>query len=687
MHVDEAQSEQIQPVRRRDVEAIVWAAALVVLVATSAITGYPAPLGVVFLGAVIGSLVAFISMGMVLIYRTNRIINFAQADIGTTGAVLAVMLIGQRGWNYFAGVAVGLAVAVALGAIIELSVVRRFFKAPRLLLTVATIGVTQVLVFAELILPRLFGRTFVDVDFLTPFATTFRIPDTAGTTPGVLFDGNHLLALAAVPAVALGVTAFLKMTRVGTAARGIADDAERSSLLGIPVKRISTLIWIVSALISGLGAFLRAPTVGLPVLGGAFDSGILVRSLAPAVIGRMENLRVTFLSAIVLGIIDQSAFYRTHRPALSNTILFAVILLSLLLRRRPRTSRGEDMDASSWRLVREVRPIPKVISSMKSVVWVRRGSRLAILGLFLSVGIFMSTSRVAIASLVLIYAMVGASLVVLTGWAGQVSLGHIGFFAIGGAVCATLAIDHRSNLLLALATAGIAGSVLAVVIGIPALRIKGLYLAASTLAFGLFVSSTVLDERYFDWMLPASRYVRPIVLGLDLNSERTFYFFTLVILALTFASVWSLRRSRTGRVLIGSRDNERAARSYGVNVTRARIAAFALSGFYAAIAGGLYAMHQNAVIASSLGPEKSLQVFAMVAIGGIASLPGVMLGSAYFFGTQYLLSGAGSLLASGLGMLVILMMAPGGLGVMFAEMRERLYRWLARKEVPAETPG
>lgn len=672
---------------RLDLETVLWSGALILIVASSAVFGAPAPLGVVFLGIVIGSLVAFISMGMVLVYRTNRIINFAQADIGTTGAVLAVMLIGQKGWSYFAGVAIGLVVAVALGALIEVAVVRRFFKAPRLILTVATIGVTQVLVFAELTIPRMFGRTFVNVDFLTPFAASFKVRDPTGTTPPVLFDGNHLLAIIAVPLVALGIGAFLKLTRIGTAARAISDDAERASLLGIPVKRISTVVWVVAALVSGIGAFLRAPTVGLPVLGGAFDSGLLVRSLAPAVVGRMQNLRVTFLSAVTLGVIDQVAFYRTHGPALSNTILFVVILLSLLLTRRGDTGRGQQAEGGTWRLVRQARPIPARIKRRPEVVAVRRASWVLIAGAALAAGTMLSTSRVAIASLIAIYAIVGASLVVLTGWAGQVSLGHIGFFAVGGALSATLAIDHEMHLLLALALAGLGGSALAVVIGLPALRIRGLYLAASTVAFGLFVSSAVLDARYFDWLVPRSRYVRPIVLGLDLNSERTFYFFTLAFLLLTFASVTSLRRSRIGRVLIGSRDNERAALSYGVNITRARLAAFALSGFYAALAGGLYAMHQNAVIASALGPEKSLQVFVMVAIGGLSSLAGVVMGSIYFFGTQYLLSGAASLLASGLGMLVILMIVPGGLGQLLADRRQALVTWLTRKEVPTEAPG
>lgn len=662
---------------RRDPSSAAWGGVLLLLVATSILFGFPAPAGVVFLGLVIGSLVAFISIGIVLIYRTNRIINFAQADIGAAGAVLTVLLIGQLHWNYFAAAAVGLVVAVTLGGLVELTIVRRFFKAPRLILTVATIALTQVLVVVEVLLPRAFGRTFVNIDFLTPFSASFSVKDFAGGLPPVRFDGNHVLAILTVPLVILALGSFFKFTRVGIAARGAADNSERASLLGIPVKRVSTMVWMLSAAISAIGAFLRAPTVGLPVLGGAFDSGLLVRSLAPAVAGKMENLRTTFLAALVLGVIDQAAFYQTHSPALSNTILFAVILVSLLLRRGDRASRVQDLDASSWKAVHEVRPVPAQMRKLPEVLWARRGVVIFAVVAALGAGLFTSSSRTSLASLILIYAMLGASLVILTGWAGQISLGQVGFFAVGAAVCARLAIDAEMNLLLALAIAGLAGGFSAVVIGLPALRIKGLFLAASTVSFGLFVSSTVLDPRYFGWLLPSGRYVRPIVMGIDLNSERSFYFFSLAFFLIIVGSIKSLRRSRTGRVLIGARDNERSARSYGINVTRARLAAFALSGFYAAVAGGLYAMHQNAVIASSLGVEKSMQVFVMVVIGGMASLPGVLLGAIYFFATQYFLTGAASLLASGLGMLVLIMVVPGGLGQIMFGRRDAFLRWVA----------
>ncbi|MDX1450008.1 MAG: hypothetical protein R3246_13195, partial [Acidimicrobiia bacterium] len=204
-----------------------WAAAGVGLAILSLLSGWPAPIGIVVLGAVIGSLIAFISFGLVLIYRTDRIINFAGADIGATAAVLTVMLVSELELNYFLGVAIGLATAATLAGLIDIVVVRRFARAPRLVLTVATLALAQILVFVQLILPQAFSEALITPDFPTPFSGSFRIGDPHGTT-GVLFDGNHILAIAMVPIVVVALGAFFRLTRVGIASRASAENAERA---------------------------------------------------------------------------------------------------------------------------------------------------------------------------------------------------------------------------------------------------------------------------------------------------------------------------------------------------------------------------------------------------------------------------------------------------------------------------
>jgi branched-chain amino acid transport system permease protein len=671
-------NDDVRALIRRDPTTAFWSALFVALLLSSAFFSFPGPLGIAFLGIVVGSVISFISIGIVLIYRTNRIINFAQADIGAVAVVVTVMLVSQTKMNYYVGAAIGIVLALLLGALIETAVIRRFFKAPRLILTIATIGLTQLLVFIEVVIPRIFRIDFITA-FVTPFQMRFVIPDPTGKSIGIPFDANFVVAIASVPIVIAALSLFLKFTSVGVASRAVADNLERASLLGIPVKRVSTVIWIVAAGLSAIGALIRAPTVGLSVVGAALPGTLLVRALAPAVVAKMENLRTTFIASLVLSILDQAAYFATHDQSISNAILFLVIIAALIVRRRGVVSRAQEIEGASWQAAKEVRPIP---TELVRVPEVSGGFKLlGVVGLALLIGFARvgSTPTVWLFALILIFSIVGLSLVVLTGWAGQISLGQFAFVAVGAAVCAKLVVDKGWNLLLALLVAGLVGAVIAVLIGLPALRIRGLLLAVSTLAFGLFVVSVVLTVRYFPWLTVPGRFDRPSLFGLDLNSQRTFFGVVLVITLGVLMSVRSLRRSRLGRVLIAARDNERAVRAFGVNVTAARISAFAISGFFAALAGGLYAMHQNTIAPSAFGVEASLQVFVMVVIGGLGSIPGAFIGATYLFVARFLLPGPLSLLATGLGLVILLMILPGGLGQLVYGWRDSFLRLVARR--------
>ena len=172
----------------------------------------------------------------------------------------------------------------------------------------------------------------------------------------------------------------------------------------------------------------------------------------------------------------------------------------------------------------------------------------------------------------------------------------------------------------------------------------------------------------------------------------SFYFLTLGLLAGAIAAAYGIRRSRTGRVLIALRENPRAAEAFGINSLRTMLAGFAFSGFFAAIAGVLLVHHQHVISQNILNnpfsAEASLRVFAIVVIGGMASVPGAILGAIYVFGMQYYMLPEWRFLATGIGLLVILLILPGGLGAGLAEARDGLLRWFARRhEHPRAEPG
>lgn len=613
-----------------------------------------------------------VAMGIVLIYRANRFINFSQGDLGAVAALLGVSLIATKKWPFFAGLAAGICGALVLGALVEFLFIRRFSKAPRLILTVASIGIAQIMQFGQLALPSAFGLDFAPQEFPTPFDFTLNWHP-------VVFRGNHVLAIIVVIAVAVGLGAFFRYSRVGIAVRGAAESSDRAWMLGIPVTRINTIVWVLAAALSGTAALLRAPIVGVSI-GSVLGPSLLLRALAAAVIGRMESLPVTFGAAVGLGMIEQAVFWDTGRTLITDAVLFGVIMVGLLFQRRRRASRVGDEATSSWTATREVRPIPPELRSVPEVVWGRLGLAVAVAAFFLLVPLFIETSRVNLMGIGIVYAMVGLSLLVLTGWAGQISLGQMAFFGFGMATAGTLVL-RGWEFLYALPIAALVGAGVAIVIGVPALRIRGPFLAVATLGFALASSSYFLNEEFFPWLVPAERLERPILWRkFDLESDVVFYFFLLALLALSIRAVRSLRNSRPGRAMISARDNPRAAQAYGVNLTKIRLFGFALSGFIAALAGAAFMFHQYTFARSVLQPEFNIRIFSMAVIGGLGSVPGIILAAAYFATLEFFIaSQRAQLFTSGVGLLLILLLFPGGIGQILYDLRDAILRRVAQR--------
>ena len=640
---------------------------------------FPAPAGVLMKGAVLGGLTAFIAFGIALVHRADGIVNFAAGDLGGLPAALAVLLILVPGVPYAVALPTGLLAAVAVGGAVHFLVIRRFERAPRLILTVATVFLAQVLAAFEVVLPRLFGVQGVPQSFPSPFDFSFSVG-------GVVFSGNEVLAMAAVPAVLGALAAFLRVTALGTAVRASAENAERAALLGVPVARVRATVWILATVLSAVAVFLRAGVVGLPI-GRVLGPTILLRALAAAVVGRMENLPVILFASLGLGALEAAVIWDTGRALLVPPVLFVVLLAALLLQRAgPAWTRRAGLRAS-WPAVRAVRPIPRRLVRLPEVRVARDLVVAVPAAVLAALPAFLTESGLNLLALVAILAIVGVSLVVLTGWAGQVSLGQMAFVGIGAAVAGAGTSRWGWDLTVAVVAAGVAGALAATLIGIPGSRIPGLLFAVTTLALAMATSTWFLNQEFMGWWLPSGRIERPPLLGrIGIASETRYYYVALGGLALALLAARNLRRARTGRALIGVRDNERAAQAFGVNATRAKLTAFAVSGFLAAFAGGLYVHHQQALGITPYAPEESLRVFAMVVIGGLGSLPGALIGAAYVqgldsfqgaFPPEYRLFVA--FLGTGLGGLVVLTVLPGGLGGLLYAGRDRMLRFAARR--------
>jgi branched-chain amino acid transport system permease protein len=227
--------------------------------------------------------------------------------------------------------------------------------------------------------------------------------------------------------------------------------------------------------------------------------------------------------------------------------------------------------------------------------------------------------------------------------------------------------------------AGVLGAAVAVLVGLPALRLRGLYLAVTTLAISIAASEWIFSNRAVDW-IPEGRFERPKLLyRLSLDSPLRLYYFALLVLVLMGIVLRRLRKTRTGRVLVALRDNESGVVAFGVNATRVKLSAFAVSGCIASVAGVVLVIHQAAFRQQSYGADESLLVFSATVVGGLGSLLGAVLGSVFQRGSQWLLPAPWSVLATGVGVLVVLLAAPDGLGGIVFRLRDRALAFAARR--------
>ncbi|MFZ9084556.1 MAG: branched-chain amino acid ABC transporter permease, partial [Ilumatobacteraceae bacterium] len=368
------------------------------------------PLGAWLRGVVIGLLTALLAMGMALVYRANRVLNFAQADLGFVPATLAVGLIVFSGLPYLFGLGVGLAAAVVLGAIVELAIIRRFSRSPRLVLTVATIGITQLLAVFAIRLPRLWDQNAASQRISPPL-------DWKLTVGSFILNANDFIAVIVAPVAMIGVGLFLTRTRIGTAVRAAAERSERASLLGIPVGGLSTVVWMIAAALSFLALFLRAGILGIP-LGSALAIGTLVQALAALVIGRLRNLVTITVAAVALGVLEYGVSWNADSPLLVAPFIGAAVMAALLLQRRS-SSRFDQDTTASWRLADEVRELEPHLARHELVFLMRATTYVFVLAGLVLVPLVLRSDQVVKITAIAIYAIIGLSLVVLTGWAGQ----------------------------------------------------------------------------------------------------------------------------------------------------------------------------------------------------------------------------------------------------------------------------
>ncbi len=630
-------------------------------------------LGVVLLGGVNGALYALTALGLVLIYRSQKIINFAQAQMGALAVAVAVVMVELNHMNYFLALLIGLVVAIVTGAIVHLIVQWRFKESSRMILTVATLGIAQVIGAMEVGFPYLFSRqpAIAISSFSTPFNFKFKVS-------GILFTGDYVVAVLAAAVCLVGLWIFLEKTRWGMAFRAYADSRDRTRLLGIKVSRISLLTWTVAAGLSAVAAMAAAPaSMGNPPdVTAIAGPTILLAPLAAAVVGRMDKLFTTVAAAILLGIFQEAIFWSYPRSSAVDLGFLVIIFISLLI--QPPSVEREAATSGSFIDVRTVRAIPSKLLELKEVKIFRTCIFFVVVVLAVIVPPIMGQSFSLPAAYAVIYAIMTVSLVLLSGWAGQISLGQSGFAGVGAAIVGMFLAHSHVDLFVALVISAVVGAVVAVLIGLPALRIPGLFLSVITLAFAIVVDDYFLNGTDFPFWNPDFVPATRVFGKFTTSNSVVLYEVSLGVLAVLLILIFNLSKSRIKRTLIGIRDNEYSAAAFGISRYKSTIGAFAISGALAGVAGGLIIVLQQGSGFEGLNPELSFTIFIGVVIGGLGSITGGILGAAFLGLTQYYLSGTIAIVIQGFVLILVLMFFPEGIGGIFTWIRNFIIRAIAR---------
>lgn len=572
-----------------------------------------------FLGAVVGSIYSLSAFGLVLTYRASGIFNFAHGAIGMFGAFVfyqsvqggpigLVFMDYDQTWTLSPGVALVVVVgllAPAIGWLLDAVLFRRLADAGEVVKIVATIGL---LVAVQGLAGVMWGAGTT----LTP---------TSIFSPRVLTAGGFHAGLEQIATILLTITlaftlvAFLRYTTLGVRMRAVVDRREVAELAGVDSRRVSAISWAIGTSFATLGGILLAPFFGS--LDPITLTFFVVAATAAAIAGRLQSFYLTLAGAIGIGIAQQIVqryatldIARQLRPAIPFLVLFGLLFLPQW-RRRP---------SDRW----TVPPLPPVLRALSPK---DAAARIGIVAAIATAAPFIlghewqrHLSRVPPVALIFL------SLVLICGFAGQVSLCHAALAGLGAFVCAHLVADARIPFLMAVLLAGLAVVPVGVFLALRAANLSPLFLGFATLAFGAVVDEVAFTSRRFSGGLSGVFFSRTE----SLQSPRTYYLVVLAIFSGVAVLVQNLRRSQTGLALGAMRDSEVGLGALGVDVARLKLTAFTMSAMIAGMGGALLSGADQLATPFSYFKFQSLLFLTLAVVGGIGSWLGAFAGAVIF---------------------------------------------------------
>jgi len=577
-------------------------------------------LGTLILGLLNGLTVGLLAVGLVLVYKSNRFLNLAHAQLGTLSALLLAKFALDWGWNWWAAFIVAVSVGIVTGLLVERFVVGRLRRrggtpVRLLLLSVAVAQVLLGLTFIPGVGPN--PNRVNTTLYPQPFVSHARIG-------GVVLSGMSILIAVLVPVLVLALAAFLRYTMLGKSIRAAANNPDAARLCGISVSKVSALTWGIAGGLAAVTAVLQAPTQPSFNI-AALGPYLLMLTLGAAAFGAFVSIPWALGGGVVLGLVGQFVSAQTSNGSDSELAVFAAVMLVVLVRGRAigkvfALSGGVGDALAPTKVPVQLRSSPLVRYQR---LWMGAGAVLVAL-VFPRLPFFDTEGHQFLLVLVLLYALIAVGLTMLIGWAGQVSLGH--FALVGLAAYLTARWAHWSLPAL-FVVVGLIGAAVMVLIGIPALRVGGLALAVTTTGFAVISADWLYHQSWVGSSEPFAT-IPPIRLGPHLGTPKSMiaiYYMSLVLLVLGATAAVALRRFGPGRLAIAVRDNERVFSAFGLNPVTLKLTVLAISGFFAAVAGVLWADAWRVVSTEQFTADVSLSIVALPVIGGLGSISGAIL--------------------------------------------------------------
>jgi ABC-type branched-subunit amino acid transport system ATPase component/ABC-type branched-subunit amino acid transport system permease subunit len=588
--------------------------------------------GSIVIGLLNGLAIGLLAVGLVLVYKSNRFLNLAHAQMGALSALLLAKWVLDWGWNWWVAFVLAILLGLVTGVVVERALVaplRRRTKSPiRLLLL--SIGVSQLLL-ALTFIPDLNPDTSRTSVYPQPFESDVRIG-------GVTLTGMNVLTAILVPALVAALALFMRYSVYGKQIRAAANNPDAARLCGISVAGVSTLTWAFAGAFSGLSAVVQAPNQASFNV-ASLGPYLLMLTLGAAAFGAFTSLPGALAGGLLLAMVGQIVSAETSSAATALLWVFVTILVIVFVRGRAIAQVFELSGAAVEDL-----PVTRVAASLRRRAFVRYQQvwlglvALVALAALPQLPYFHTTGRQFLLALVLIYALLGIALTMLLGWGGQVSLGNFALVGLGAYLTARWASGGWTLMALFLVV-GVIGAAVMVLVGLPALRIRGLTLAVTTLGLAV-ISHDWLYHQSWITESPFAATVTSPSLGVGLGRPRSqlaVYYVALGVLAVAVLMCAALRRSSPGRLFLAVRDNERASAAFGVSPAAVKLAVLAVSGFFSAVAGVLWADAWKTVSATQFTPDVSVAILAIPVIGGLGSIGGAVAAAVLLYGLTFFL--------------------------------------------------